>query len=105
MFSRALLAALASLTLAACSTTPPRQPEPWEQPPPRPQPTKPPVTEPRPQPPVTLDVASLPGWANDDHAAAFAAWRQTCHVARDPSYAAVCARARAEGPLTAAEAR
>ena len=106
MFSRALLAALASLTLAACSTLPPREPEPWEQPQPRPQPTKPPLTEPpRPQPPVTLDVASLPGWASDDHAAAFAAWRQTCQVARDPAYAAVCAKARAAGPLTPTEAR
>lgn len=103
--SRALFAALATLTLAACTTSPPRQPQPWEQPPP-PRP-KPPVTEqpPQPRPPVTLDVASLPGWAEDDHAAAFAAYRQTCHVARDPDYAAVCARAKAQGPLTRPEAR
>lgn len=106
--SRGLIAALATLALAACAQLPPREPAPWERPlPPRPQPSKPPVIEqpPQPEPPVTLDVASLPGWAQEDHASAFAAYRQTCGVARDPAYAVVCAKARAEGALSRSDAR
>jgi len=38
---------------------------------------------------------SLSGWAEEDHAAAFAAYRSTCGVARDAGLAAVCQRARA----------
>jgi membrane-bound lytic murein transglycosylase A len=99
---------LALLALSACATPlPPRVPSPWELPQPtRPQP-KPPVVEqpPQPRPPVTFELSSLPGWAQEDHAAAYAAYLQTCHVARDPSYAAVCATARASGPLSPEFAR
>ena len=47
----------------------------------------------------------MPGWAQDDHAAGFEAFRVTCGVARDPALAEVCRRARAAGPLDAPRAR
>ena len=97
---RPLALALATLALSACATQPPRVPSPWELPrQPRPVP---PVIEqpPQPIPPVSLDLSALPGWAQEDHAGAYAAYLQTCHVARDPSYAAVCRKARASGPLS-----
>ncbi len=50
-------------------------------------------------------VEDLPGWAEDDHAAAFAALRAGCGVARDPGMQAVCAEARAAGPLGPSDAR
>src|SRR5690606_30223191 len=100
---RPLVLALAALALSACATQAPRVPSPWELPR---QPT-PPVVEqpPQPIPPVTLELAALPGWAQEDHANAYAAYLQTCHVARDPSYAAVCRKARASGPLNGDFAR
>jgi len=33
--------------------------------------------------------AGLPGWTSEDHAAALAAFRQTCGVATDPAMAAL----------------
>lgn len=61
-----------------------------------------PLATPRPTarrvpPPETGGVASLaelPGWAEDDHVAAFLAFRRGCRVSRDPGVEAVCARAR-----------
>lgn len=49
-------------------------------------------------------LSSLPGWAEDDHKAAFDAFRTTC--ARTPALVAACASARQAGPLdrTAAKA-
>lgn len=105
---RPFVLALATLALSACATQqPPRVPSPWELPRP-PKPTRPPpVVEqpPQPIPPVTLELAALPGWSQEDHAGAYAAYLQTCHVARDPAYAAVCAKARASGPLSGEFAR
>ena len=57
------------------------------------------------QAPRAASFADLPGWASEDHAAAFAAFRATCGVARDPALARACERARAAGPLTDAAAR
>ncbi|RAK67346.1 transglycosylase [Phenylobacterium kunshanense] len=82
---------LAVLSVAACATPsehgppPPGFPQP-EAPPPRPAP---------PEPPRRMPVAELPGWASDDLDAAFAAWKATCHVAKAPATAELCARARA----------
>ena len=56
-----------------------------------------PPTAPAPAAPRVLPLSALPGWAQDDHAAAFAAFRATCQVSRDPSIAAVCRQARS-GP-------
>ncbi|HEX6859429.1 MAG TPA: MltA domain-containing protein [Caulobacteraceae bacterium] len=103
---RAVLTVAATLVLAACASLPPREPEPWERPlPSRPtRPAQPSPTLPPPRP-AMLPLSQLPGWAQEDHASAFAAYRQTCAVVRDPAYAEVCARARAEPPLGADAAR
>jgi membrane-bound lytic murein transglycosylase A len=50
-------------------------------------------------------VADLPGWAGEDHVAAFNAYREGCIVARDPSVAAACRRALEFEPRTDADAR
>lgn len=52
-----------------------------------------------------VSFADLPGWAAEDHAAALAAFRQTCNVAVVPELARACAQARAAGPLNGGEAR
>jgi len=49
--------------------------------------------------------AGLPSWTSEDHAAALAAFRQTCGVAVVPELAAACAKARAAGPLNRDAAR
>jgi membrane-bound lytic murein transglycosylase A len=91
------VAALATLTLAACASAPPRAPAPV------PAPPRPIERPPEAPPPVSYELSALPGWAQDDHAAAFAAYRATCQVTRDPAYAAVCRRAT--GPLDEFAAR
>jgi membrane-bound lytic murein transglycosylase A len=50
-------------------------------------------------------LSALPGWVQEDHAAAFAAYRATCQVTRDPAYAAICRKAQAFGPLDETAAR
>jgi peptidoglycan lytic transglycosylase A len=72
--------------------------------PPAPAPASPPSLEARPAPAVR-PLASLPGWAEEDHLAALRAFRDGCGVARDPSWKAVCARARAAEAGDEAEAR
>jgi membrane-bound lytic murein transglycosylase A len=52
-----------------------------------------------------LEFSDLRGWAQENHTAALAAFRQTCGAARDPQMASVCAEARAAGALNAAAAR
>ena len=47
----------------------------------------------------TIPLTRLKGWEADDHAAALAAFRETCGVSRDPAMAAACRSARAIGPL------
>jgi membrane-bound lytic murein transglycosylase A len=94
---RLVAAALAVLSLAACATTPPgRQPGPSPFPP-------------EPAPPQPLErvgpLSALPGWAADDHAAAFVAFRETCQAAKDADIARTCRAARATGRLDEAAAR
>jgi membrane-bound lytic murein transglycosylase A len=48
-------------------------------------------------------LSSLPGWAEEDHRAAFEAFRTTC--VRAPALQAACASARQAGALSAPEAR
>jgi len=55
--------------------------------------------------PRAAGFAELPGWASEDHAAAFAAFRETCGAARDPAMGGPCRRARTAGSLTEAAAR
>ncbi|MFN3521380.1 MAG: MltA domain-containing protein [Phenylobacterium sp.] len=90
---------LAALSLAACATTPPPLP-PAASAPAAPQPAPP--AAPR---PAELAFHNLPGWTEDDHAAAFRAFRATCGAARSAQLAEVCRRARAEGELDDLHAR
>ena len=46
-----------------------------------------------------ISFADLAGWAQDDHAAAFAAFVAGCGAARDPTLAQTCRQALAQGPL------
>ena len=100
---RLLGAALAALSVAACATPQEHGPTPEGFPRPAPQP---PIPGPyRPEPPQRIEVSALPGWALEDHDAAFAAWRATCSVARDPAMADVCARARSAGQVAPGDGR
>ena len=68
-----------------------------------------PTPAPVPTPEPSASLRDLPGWAEDDHAAAFAALVAGCGVARDPIMQSVCGEARAlasaRGPLGDAAAR
>lgn len=92
-----LLAALL-LTLTACATAP-HGPEPY------PAPYRPPPPRPAPVAPRPERFADLPGWAAENHAAAFDAYRATCQVSRDPAMAAICRRAMTVDLLDDAHAR
>ncbi|HEY8615343.1 MltA domain-containing protein [Phenylobacterium sp.] len=101
---RAAGAALLALSLAACATPryapapgPAGGPPPPFTPPGRPQPEPPPLR--------VIEVAQLPGWAADNHAEAFAAFRATCQAAKEPAMAQVCRAAKASPLLSAQEAR
>ena len=56
-------------------------------------------------PPATGAFAALQGWAQDDHAAALAAFAATCGAARSAEAATVCRRAQALGPQPESVAR
>jgi len=80
--------------LSACATARgPEQPANPEPPPSKPAPEAPakPPAEP---PAVPASFAELKGWADADHAEAFAAYRATCQVAKDSGGAEICRRAR-----------
>lgn len=86
-----------ALLLAACVS--PRGPAAFAPPgpPPGPPGAPPPVER-------VVPLSALPGWAQDDHAAAFAAFRATCQVSRDQTIAVVCRTAKAGpalGPVAA----
>ncbi|QUD86659.1 MltA domain-containing protein [Phenylobacterium montanum] len=104
----AIAAALA--ILAACATAPPAPvaPPPIPAPPAQPAPSPaPPAAPPRSTPPprLSLHLADLPGWAQEDHAAALLAFEAGCSVAPNPDMAAACRRARNVGALGEAAAR
>ena len=87
----AVLVGLA-LTLAACATTPVAGPVPPEPGPSVPAPAPDPAPAPTP-PPEGLSPATLPGWNDEDHLAAFEAWAVGCTVAREAAARTQCARA------------
>ena len=101
---RLVAAALAVLSLAAaCATTPPRPSMEKGAPPQGPSPFP---AEPAPAAPEqVLPLSALPGWGADDHARAFAAFRETCAAAGDAEVARICRSARALGPLDEPAAR
>lgn len=87
-----------SLLVAACASGYPPAGTPRAVPTPsRPDPTPlPPQGRPYlPPPPAgSLALSDLPGWANEDHLAAFQAYVETCARHRDAVAAQVCARAQ-----------
>ena len=106
-----LAASLAALaTLAACATAPVAPPAP-SQPAPAPVqvPPLPTPTTPAPAPPtsarLSVNLADLPGWAQEDHAAALRAFEVACGVSASPDMAEACRRARAAGALDETAAR
>ncbi|MDP1873815.1 MltA domain-containing protein [Phenylobacterium sp.] len=87
-----------ALLLSACATA--RGPD--EAPTPAPAPPGP--AQPG-APAAPANFSSLTGWAEADHAEAFAAYRATCGVAKAPAEAEICRRARAHTRLESPEAR
>lgn len=93
------------LGLAACATTPVVAPPAPEAPSPVPVPAPP-----TPLSPVEgIGPATLPGWNDEDHLAAFEAWADGCAVARDPASRTQCERAlhlkQTSRPVTPSAAR
>ncbi|WP_439476411.1 MltA domain-containing protein [Brevundimonas sp.] len=94
------------LTLAACATTPTALPAPpetgTEAPAQAPSPSRAPATE-------GQSPATLPGWNDEDHLAAFDAWADGCRVARDAASRTHCDRAmhirQTSKPVTPSAAR
>jgi len=116
----------AGLFLSACASTstapPASRPGPSAHAPPPPRPSKPapqteaaakpaepsgPADQPAPHEPFAAPraLASLPGWAEEDHLAALVAFQAGCGVSREPGMRAVCQQARALGRPTATAAR
>lgn len=91
-----------TLALAACATAP------VEAPPAPPGPSTPTPVEP-PPPAAGLSPATLPGWNEEDHLAAFEAWAVGCTVARDTASRTQCDRAmhikQTSKPVTPTAAR
>lgn len=94
-------APLAALLLYACATPggPPRTPPAAAL-----APTASPLAV-APTPGGVSDFAALPGWNAEDHAGALRAFVAGCGVSKDADLRAVCARARALGPVDEAQAR
>ncbi len=114
------LGLLALLVLGACATqpkAPPMQARPPRAvhapaPSPAPSPVAPrpapvPVTKPAvaPPPPLAAEVKDLPGWAAEDHAAAFTAFRAGCHAAPADADHRACADADRLGQVDETAAR
>ena len=110
--SRVFASLCLALTVAACASIPP-PPAPAAPPPPTPAAAPRPsaqLTAPTPTPaPKTsrqsLDLSQLPGWAQEDHAAALLAFESACAATPNTVLTAICRRARAAGPLDEVSAR
>ncbi|TPW05092.1 MAG: membrane-bound lytic murein transglycosylase A [bacterium] len=95
-----------ALTLTACATAPDSPPVPPA------TGTEAPATPAPPDPapaPEGVSPATLPGWNDEDHLAAFEAWATGCTVARDAASRTQCARAmhikQTSKPVTPSMAR
>ena len=92
----------AALLLSACETTAPVRPAPDPKP-------VPPIERPTPQPPrpavTAIELAELPGWQAEDHAAALAALATSCRAKPLPQLAEACTKVRAAGTLDGPAAR
>jgi len=87
-------AACLALILAACATSKPTSP-PTPTPTPTPAPTQPGGPSVPPASSTPLSFKALPGWRDEDHVAALAAFASTCGVSLDPAMSEACRRARA----------
>ena len=95
---------LAALLLTACATPHPGLP-PSRSPAPRsPAHSLSTASVPAEAEPRSLPLTALRGWEAEDHAAALAAFRETCGATRDPALARACRNARAVGPLVEEQA-
>lgn len=102
VWSRRLGAVLACFSLYACAT--PQGPRaPGVTPAPRPEAPTPPIGREAQAPARRL--ADLPGWSDEDHAAAFRAFQAGCRAAQEPALADVCRRARSVTALDDAAAK
>ena len=99
--------AVAGLILSACATTPPARPvahgRPHTAPPAESAHNRPPESTPTRR--SEAPVADLPGWAEEDHVAALAAFQVGCSASRDPAMRPICADARGMGRVDEATAR
>ncbi|HKP79326.1 MAG TPA: MltA domain-containing protein [Phenylobacterium sp.] len=95
-----LAAVIAALSVAACATPYEHGPIPPGYPPPAP-----PAPRPPPEAPRIVEVSQLPGWAGEDHDAAFEAWRATCQASRERGPADLCVRARSLGAIAPGQGR
>jgi len=97
-----LLSACASTSTLPVATTPPPKPAaPQAELPPRTAPAEGVAAAPLEPPPArarTVSFAALPGWSEEDHAAALDMFRASCGVEKDPSWREACLRARDLGP-------
>ena len=110
MLRKVLAVVLAAVSLAACATVRPTVRPVARAPAPPQFAYHPPFPTPRPlyiPPPYRSaeTFAALPGWAEDDHAAAFAAFAAGCRASHDPDLAETCREAVAQGPLDETDAR
>lgn len=97
-------AALLALILFGCATPTYSPGPPHGRPGPFP-PIERPGARPAPPPARVLEVAELPGWAAEDHQAAFGAFRLSCRASRDADLQQVCALAQRTLPATDRAAR
>jgi membrane-bound lytic murein transglycosylase A len=107
--SLAAVAVGLSLVLAACATAPVEAPPPSTPAPSAPPAPAPLTPSPAPPAPIGTSPATLPGWNDEDHLAAFEAWAVGCTVARDAASRSQCARAmhikQTSKPVTPTAAR
>ena len=107
-WGRLAASAVALMVLSACagvSAPPPFKPiasTPVPNPP-APTPTAPPLTTPGGR--VLTPLSVLPGWADEDHAAALQAFQTGCSANRAPVWRAVCQRAKEQQAVDEASAR
>ncbi len=101
------VAPILTMALAACATSPAAPPV--SATPPAAGTASPSPVAPRPAPVEAVSPATLPGWALEDHLAAFEAWATGCTVAREAAARVQCARAmlikQTSKPVTPSAAR
>lgn len=110
--SRSWIPAFAAVILAGCASAGPRTTTHLSPPSPRAATVQPPLASSAAPPktdaaapapltparPPLIGFSALPGWDQEDHAAALDMFRASCGVSRDPAWREACQRARDLGP-------